>query len=106
MITCSSKKNTQRPTILGSNIPEEKPNIPEEKNKSNEGVGDKRKNKEELNPLDSKMINFIDALQKEEDNRVTAFFKGIAPSVERFKDDDIVEFQYQVLNRYYKKYSI
>lgn len=44
------------------------------------------------------MIKFMETLEKDDDSRMMSFFKGIAPTVERFKDEDIVEFQYQVLN--------
>lgn len=44
------------------------------------------------------MIKFMEKLEKEDDSRMMSFFKGIAPTVECFKDEDIVEFQYQVLN--------
>ena len=85
------KKNNQFPRVSGLNMPEEK-------SISEDAVPKKRKNKEEINPVDKKMMKFMENLEKEEDNRVMSFFKGIAPSVELFKDEDIVEFQYQVLN--------
>ncbi|XP_047537874.1 uncharacterized protein LOC125071597 [Vanessa atalanta] len=84
------KKITPQPTQSGSNMPEE--------NKSEVTNVNKRKKNEELNPVDKKMIKFMETLEKDDDSRMMSFFKGIAPTVERFKDEDIVEFQYQVLN--------
>lgn len=81
------KKYTQFPRVSGSNMPKEK-------SISEDAVPKKRKNKEEIIPVDKKMMKFMENLEKEEDNRVMSFFKGIAPSVELFEDEDIVEFQY------------
>ncbi|XP_050359277.1 uncharacterized protein LOC126779397 [Nymphalis io] len=79
------KKITPQPTQSGSNMPEE--------NKSEVTNVNKRKKNEELNPVDKKMIKFMETLEKDDDSRMMSFFKGIAPTVERFKDEDIVEFQ-------------
>lgn len=55
------------------------------------------KNKE-LSDVDAKFMKFMDSVEKEEDSRMMSFFKGILPTVERFNDEDTVEFQYQVMS--------
>ncbi|XP_041981935.1 uncharacterized protein LOC121735248 [Aricia agestis] len=56
----------------------------------------------DLSAVDRKMIQFIDSMQKEEkktaDSRIMSFFKSIAPTIEKFSDDEVVEFQYQVIS--------
>lgn len=67
------------------------------KKKSEDTVPGQRKKKEEMNPVDKKMMKYMKISEKEEDSWMMSFFKGIAPSVEHFKDRDIVEFQYRML---------
>ncbi|CAG4938054.1 unnamed protein product [Parnassius apollo] len=56
----------------------------------------------DLSAVDRRMIQFIDSMQKEEkktdDSRIMSFFKSIAPTIEKFSDDEVVEFQYQVIS--------
>ncbi|CAG4935682.1 unnamed protein product [Parnassius apollo] len=56
----------------------------------------------DLSVVDRRMIQFIDSMQKEEkktdDSRIMSFFKSIAPTIEKFSDDEVVEFQYQVIS--------
>lgn len=68
----------------------------------------KKKKKEQihkekdLSTVDKKMIQLINSLQKEEskteDSRIMSFFKSIAPTVEKFSDEEFIEFQYQVIS--------
>uniref|UniRef100_A0A2A4JKT0 BESS domain-containing protein n=1 Tax=Heliothis virescens TaxID=7102 RepID=A0A2A4JKT0_HELVI len=56
-----------------------------------------------LSAVDIKMMQFIDSMQKEEkktsdDSRIMSFFKSVAPTVEQFNDDEVIEFQYQVIS--------
>ncbi|CAG5001667.1 unnamed protein product [Parnassius apollo] len=56
----------------------------------------------DLSAVDRRMIQFIDSMQKEEkktdDSRIMSFFKSIAPTIVKFSDDEVVEFQYQVIS--------
>lgn len=56
----------------------------------------------DLSAVDRRMVQFIDSMQKEEkkndDSRIMSFFKSIAPTIEKFSDDEVVEFQYQVIS--------
>ncbi|XP_045541157.1 uncharacterized protein LOC123722715 [Papilio machaon] len=36
--------------------------------------------------------------KKTDDSRIMSFFKSIAPTIEKFSDDEVVEFQYQVIS--------
>ncbi|XP_065577190.1 uncharacterized protein LOC136038103 isoform X1 [Artemia franciscana] len=60
----------------------------------------KRKMKElddrrvEFNP---KMAKFLDSAEKEEESRMLSFFKGILPTVEKFSEEEVVEFQFDVM---------
>ncbi|CAF4788024.1 unnamed protein product [Pieris macdunnoughi] len=49
--------------------------MPEEK-KSEESNVTKRKKNEEINPVDKKMIKFMESLEKDDDSRMMSFFKG------------------------------
>ncbi|XP_072384176.1 uncharacterized protein [Diabrotica undecimpunctata] len=63
----------------------------------------KRKKTEELNEVDEKSYSFRseeDDTQdfiENENSRIMHFFRGIAPTIDSFCDDDIVDFQYEVL---------
>ncbi|CAF4891303.1 unnamed protein product [Pieris macdunnoughi] len=72
--------------------------MPEEKTSEVTNVNKRKKKNEEINPVHKKMIKFMKTLEKDDDSRMMSFSKGIAPSVERSKDEVIVEFQYQVFN--------
>lgn len=55
------------------------------------------KNKRVTNELDRKMMTIIDASIEQGQSRIMSFFKGIAPTVDKFHDEDIVDFQYEVM---------
>jgi hypothetical protein len=43
------------------------------------------------------MMTIIDASIEQGQSRIMSFFKGIAPTVDKFNDEDIVDFQYEVM---------
>lgn len=43
------------------------------------------------------MAEFIKTVTKEEESRAMSFFKSIAPSVDKFGDEEMVDFQFEVL---------
>ena len=51
----------------------------------------------EITEVDKKFMRFLDTTEKEDKSRIMNFFKGIAPIVDLFSDDDIIEFQSEVL---------
>lgn len=55
----------------------------------------KRPEQQEQDDVDQRIPNVLDRL--ETDNRHMSFFKGIIPSLENFDEDDVLEFQMQVL---------
>ncbi|CAF4844844.1 unnamed protein product [Pieris macdunnoughi] len=60
----------------------------------------KRPMKNAVNPLDAKMMKFMDSYSNNEPktiNRHLSFFKGIIPSLDKFDDDEVLEFQMGVL---------
>ncbi|CAH2006365.1 unnamed protein product [Acanthoscelides obtectus] len=57
----------------------------------------KSKSKVGSNDLDEKMRKVIDASLEQNQTRMMSFFRGIAPTVETFSDEDIVTFQYEVM---------
>lgn len=65
---------------------------------SESGVPQKKKKRKSLsNEIDTKMMKFIDSVEKEDNSRIMSFFRGIAPTVEKFRDEDLVEFQFEVM---------
>lgn len=60
-------------------------------------VPKKRKKKDIENEIDRKISGLVDSVEKEENSRIMTFFRGIAPTIEKFNDADIVEFQYEVI---------
>lgn len=43
------------------------------------------------------MAQFIKAVTKEEESRAMAFFKSIASSVDKFSDEEMIDFQFEVI---------
>lgn len=61
-------------------------------------VPKKRKKKDvpKKDELGKIIVSLIDSMEKEQSS-IMSFFKGIAPTVEKFNDADMVEFQYEVI---------
>lgn len=59
---------------------------------------DSKRKKEEANNVVNKRANIVCSEGNEESSRIMSFFKGIAPTVEKFSEEDIVEFQFEVMN--------
>ncbi|CAH2006328.1 unnamed protein product [Acanthoscelides obtectus] len=59
----------------------------------------KKRGKKEVkeDPLNKRISNLLDSSEKEDNSRIMCFFKGIAPTIEKFCDADIVNFQYEVI---------
>ncbi|XP_004925760.2 uncharacterized protein LOC101739359 [Bombyx mori] len=60
----------------------------------------KRPMKNAVNPLDAKMMKFMDSYSYNESktmNRHLSFFNGIIPTLDKFDDDEVLEFQMGVL---------
>lgn len=60
-------------------------------------VPKKRKRKDTENDIERKISGLVDSIVMEDNSRIMSFFKGIAPTVEKFNDADIVEFQFEVI---------
>ncbi|KAH9632992.1 hypothetical protein HF086_000352 [Spodoptera exigua] len=43
------------------------------------------------------MLTLIKSVEDEDKSKSMCFFKGIAPIVDKYSDDDYVEFQYEVI---------
>ncbi|OWR53840.1 hypothetical protein KGM_200654 [Danaus plexippus plexippus] len=56
-----------------------------------------KKKKQDVSEVDKNMAEFIKTVTKEEESRAMSFFKSIAPSVDKFSDEEIVDFQFEVL---------
>lgn len=56
-----------------------------------------KKKKQDVSEVDKNMAEFIKAVTKEEESRAMSFFKSIAPSVDKFSDEEMVDFQFEVL---------
>lgn len=60
----------------------------------------KRSLKNIINPVDAKMMKFMDSYSNNKPkttNRHLSFFNGILPSLDKYDDDEVVEFQMGVL---------
>ncbi|CAK1584891.1 unnamed protein product [Parnassius mnemosyne] len=60
----------------------------------------KRPIKNAVSPLDAKMMKLMDSYSNNEPkimNRHLSFFNGIIPSLDKFDDDEVLEFQMGVL---------
>lgn len=56
-----------------------------------------KKKKQDISEVDKNMAEFIKTVTKEEESRAMSFFKSIAPSVDKFGDEEMVDFQFEVL---------
>ena len=87
-----------------SNIPDNSDNKSvhngqQEKQQKINGSSSKQKptKVKQTNELDKKMMAVIDASLEKGQSRIMSFFKGIAPSIEKFNEADIIDFQYEVM---------
>jgi hypothetical protein len=51
----------------------------------------------EKDQLERRITKLVDSVKKDDQSRIMSFFMGIAPTIEKFNDADIVEFQYEVI---------
>lgn len=56
-----------------------------------------KKHETEKNELERRIMRLVDSVEKDEQSKIMSFFSGIAPTIEKFNDTDIVEFQYEVI---------
>ncbi|KAG6447523.1 uncharacterized protein LOC115441811 [Manduca sexta] len=57
---------------------------------------DRKRKRQETNEQEE-MVSLLNSIESDDKSRIMCFFKSIAPTVDRFNDDDIVEFQYEVI---------
>lgn len=67
--------------------------------KHNVAVPKKKKKKylTEDHDFDGQTTSLVNSVEREDNSRIMSFFRGIAPTIEKFNEDDIVEFQYEVI---------
>ncbi|GBP51860.1 hypothetical protein EVAR_88565_1 [Eumeta japonica] len=53
--------------------------------------------KTDCSEVDRQMLTLIKSVEDEDKSKSMCFFKGIAPIVDKYSDDDYVEFQYEVI---------
>lgn len=51
----------------------------------------------EKDQLEKRITRLVESVEKDDQSRIMSFFSGIAPTIEKFNDADIVEFQYEVI---------
>lgn len=91
-----SKVATPRQTT--SNVPaDRRPEREDDQTKYAEPKEKPTRKKKNTNEMDMKMMSVIDASIQQGQSRIMNFFKGIAPTVDKFNDEDIVEFQFEVM---------
>ncbi|XP_026732686.1 uncharacterized protein LOC113497355 [Trichoplusia ni] len=56
-----------------------------------------KKRKTDCSEVDRQMLTLIKSVEDEDKSKSMCFFKGIAPIVDKYSDDDYVEFQYEVI---------
>ncbi|VVC39101.1 Hypothetical protein CINCED_3A017035, partial [Cinara cedri] len=56
-----------------------------------------KKHLTEKDQLERRITRLVDSVEKDDQSRIMSFFSGIAPTIEKFNDADIVEFQYEVI---------
>lgn len=56
-----------------------------------------KKRKTDGSEVDRQMLSLIKYVEDEDKSKSMCFFKGIAPIVDKYSDDDYVEFQYEVI---------
>lgn len=61
-------------------------------------TGKNKKQKTQLSEVDIKFMKFMDATAQEEKSRSMNFFRGISDTVDKFSDENMINFQFQVLS--------
>ncbi|XP_053618010.1 uncharacterized protein LOC128679650 [Plodia interpunctella] len=56
-----------------------------------------KKRKTDCSEVDRQMLTLIKSVEDEDKSKSMCFFKGIAPIVDKYSDDDYVEFQYEII---------
>lgn len=82
--------------IFDNKFPEQYLSSDEIDRKPSVYIETKRK-KQELKATNMKTTKSVRTERNEEGSRIMSFFKGIAPTVEKFSEEDIVEFQFEVM---------
>lgn len=57
----------------------------------------KKRKMTDCSEVDRQMLTLIKSVEDEDKSKSMCFFKGIAPIVDKYSDDDYVEFQYEVI---------
>lgn len=61
------------------------------------GVKINKRRKTDGSEIDRQMLNLIKSVEDEDKSKSMCFFKGIAPIVDKYSDEDYVDFQYEVI---------
>lgn len=56
-----------------------------------------KKHVTENDQLERRIMRSVDSVEKDNQSAIMSFFSGIAPTIQKFNDADIVEFQYEVI---------
>ncbi|CAH1980257.1 unnamed protein product [Acanthoscelides obtectus] len=58
----------------------------------------KNKRNDQLREVDVKFMKYMDSIAQEESSRSMNFFRGISDTVDRFSDENMIDFQFQVIS--------